>query len=127
MTDVQKKELIKSQQGELDAVLMYKAPAKAVKSPYDAETFNRLAAEEGGHAVIFKEYTGETLRPKKTLATLLPVLYGIIGKNRLYPIIAKFEYDAAKNYEHLISDFPKVESVKNDETRHGDTVNSLLK
>jgi len=36
------------------------------------------------------------------------------------------EYDAAVGYEHLIADFPDVESVKNDEKRHGDIVSGLL-
>ena len=69
MTPKQYKELLRSQQGETNAVLMYK---------------------------------------------------------RLYRLIAKGEYDAAVGYEHLIADFPEVESVKNDEKRHGDIVSALL-
>ena len=61
------------QQSELDAVLMYRALADTVKSEADAEVFRRLAAEEGGHAAVFKALTGTTLKPKKTLAALLPV------------------------------------------------------
>lgn len=37
------------------------------------------------------------------------------------------ELDAAKNYEHLIQDFPEVASVRDDETRHGDILTSLIK
>ena len=36
------------------------------------------------------------------------------------------EYKAAKVYEPVVKDFPEVESVMNDETRHGDLVLSLL-
>ena len=56
----------------------------------------------------------------------MPFLYWILGKKRLYKIIAKGEYDAAIGYEHLIADFPEVESVRNDEKRHGDIVSALL-
>ena len=35
------------------------------------------------------------------------------------------ELDAV-GYEHLIADFPEVESVKDDEKRHGDIVSGLL-
>lgn len=120
------KTLLKAQQGELDAVLMYNALAKAVKNKNDAETFRRLAAEEGRHAAVFKNLTHQTLQPKKTLATLLPILYKIIGRKRLYPIIAKFEYGAADTYAPVAERFPEVQSVKDDETRHGDTVRALL-
>ncbi len=118
--------LLKSQQGELDAVLMYEALAKVVKDSRDAETFRQLASEEGHHAAVFRNLTNQTLTPKKTKAIMLPILYKIIGKKRLYPLIAKGEYDAEKNYAPVVEKFPEVESVKNDEHRHGDTVMALL-
>ncbi len=118
--------LLKSQQGELDAVKMYNALAKVVKDPRDAETFRQLAAEEGRHAAVFKAMTDEVLKPKGTKAIVIPMLYRVIGKKKLYPIIAQREYDAAKKYESVAARFPEVESVKNDEQRHGDTVLGLL-
>ena len=60
------------------------------------------------------------------MARIMPILYYLLGKNRLYKIIANGEYDAAVRYEHLIAEFPEVESVKNDEKRHGDIVSGLL-
>ena len=118
--------LLKSQQGELDAVKMYNALARVVKDSRDAETFRQLAAEEGRHAAVFKAMTNEVLRPKSTKAVVIPLLYRVIGKKKLYPIIAQKEYDAVKKYESVAARFPEVESVKNDEQRHGDTVLGLL-
>ena len=120
------KTLLKAQQGELDAVLMYNALADAVGDKGDADTFRRLAAEEGRHAAVFRNLTGRTLKPKKTLATLLPLLYRLLGRKRLYPIIAKFEYGAADTYEPVAA-FPEVQSVKADEKRHGDIITGLIK
>ena len=125
-SDNDRKILLKSQQGELDAVLMYQALAEVVKDTKDADTFRKLAAEEGHHAAVFHGLTNENLKPKKTLAILMPILYKIIGKERLYPLIAKGEYAAAENYAPVVEKFPEIESVKNDETRHGDTVAGLL-
>jgi len=68
---------------------MYHALAKAVKDPRDAETFRRLAAEEGRHAAVFKGMTNEVLKPKSTKAIVIPLLYRVIGKKKLYPIIAR--------------------------------------
>ncbi len=118
--------LLKSQQGELDAVKMYNALAKVVKDSRDAETFRQLAAEEGRHAAVFKAMTNEVLKPKSTKAIVIPLLYRLIGKRKLYPIIARKEYDAVKKYEPVAARFSEVESVKNDEQRHGDTVLGLL-
>lgn len=127
MTEQDKKTLLKSQQGELDAVLMYKALAKVVKNEKDRETFIQLASEEGHHASVFRNLTNTALAPKKTLATLVPIIYKLIGKKRLYPIIARFEYNAENTYQPVAEKYPEIESVKNDEHRHGDTVMGLLK
>lgn len=126
LTEAQRKTLLASQQGELDAVLMYKALARVVKDPADAETFRQLAAEEGGHAAVFRTLTREKLKPKRTKAIFLPLLYRVLGKKRVYPLIAQGEYSAVRKYEPVVEQFPQVESVKNDEQRHGDTVLALL-
>ncbi len=84
--------LLKSQQGELDAVLMYNALAGRVKDEKDAAVFRTLAAEEGHHAAVFKALTGQTLKPKKMLAAVVPLLYRVLGKKRLlffYPLSRK--------------------------------------
>lgn len=126
MSKVQFNELLRSQQGELNAVLMYQRLAKVVKTDKEREAFIQLAKEEGKHASVFHAYTKKVLTPKKTMARVMPILYYLLGKKRLYKLIAKGEYDAAVGYEHLIADFPEVESVKNDEKRHGDIVSGLL-
>ena len=54
------------------------------------------------------------------------MLYHLIGKRALYPLIARFECAAIPGYEQLEKEFPEVASVKNDEKRHGDTLTSLL-
>ncbi len=127
MTDQEKKTLLGAQQGELDAVLMYQALAKAAKAERDKTVFLTLAAEEGHHAAVFKALTNTALAPKKRNAALLTLLYRLIGRKRLYPLIARGEYAAARNYQPLIDRFPPIESVKNDETRHGDMVAQLLR
>ena len=126
MTRKQFKDLRKAQQGELDAVLMYNALADTVSDPADAETFRKLAAEEGRHGSVFIRYTQQTLKPRRTKAILLPFLYRALGRKITYRLIARGEYDAARAYEHLIPAFPEVESIQADEQRHGDTVKALL-
>ena len=127
LTDKEMKMLLRAQQGELDAVLMYKALARRVKNTRDQDNFRQLAAEEGHHAAVFHALTGETLQPKKTKAILLPVLYTFLGRKLLYPQIAKREYAAFDTYAPVAARFPSVESVMHDEKRHGDMLMNLLK
>jgi len=129
MPEITKKEmktLLKAQQGELDAVVMYRMLSRTVKDQDDAETFKRLAAEEGHHASVFRKMTGVRLKPRKMKGFLLSAAYRIFGRNKLYLLIAKGEYSAEKTYAPVVKRFPNVESVQADEKRHGDTIMSLL-
>ena len=126
MTEEQRRKLIKAQQGELDGVETYLMLADTVNNEADKEAFKTLAADEGRHASVFKQYTGEILKPKKLQARAVVVLYHLIGKRALYPLIARFEYAAIPGYEQMEKECPEVESVKNDEKRHGDTLKALL-
>lgn len=121
-----REELLRSQQGELDAVLMYQRLAKMAKTEKERNAFLQLAKEEGRHASVFHAYTKVVLKPKKTMARIIPILYYLMGRKRLYRMMANGEYKAAVSYEHLIAEFPEVESVKNDEHRHGDILSGLI-
>lgn len=71
MTQEQFNELLRSQQGELNAVLMYQRLAKVVKTDKEREAFLQLAREEGRHANVFHVYTKQALKPKKTMAFIM--------------------------------------------------------
>lgn len=116
----------RAQQGELDAVNMYLALSDTVKEERDASLFRQLASEEGRHASVFRSLSQKTLRPNNTKAVVLPLLYRIIGRRRLYPLIARGEYDAYDKYAPLIAENSEIISVRDDEKRHGDLVMALL-
>lgn len=118
--------LVKAQQGELDAVLMYKALADTVEAERDKKVFLRIAEDEGRHAAVFRKLTGQALKPERTKSVIVPKLYRLIGRDMLYPLIARGEYAAAKKYQPLTGRFPEVESVRHDEKRHGDVIKRLL-
>jgi NAD(P)-dependent dehydrogenase (short-subunit alcohol dehydrogenase family) len=127
ITIKERQQLLQSQQSELDGVETYLRLADVTSNETDARIFKELAADEGRHANVFKEYTKEVLTPGRLMANAVAILYRILGKRVLYPFIAKFEYNAIPKYEKMMEKYPEVEAVKNDEKRHGDTVRSLLK
>ena len=106
---------------------MYEKLAEVVDDEEDKKAFERLAKDEARHADVFFRYTKQTLKPNPTKAILIPAMYKTVGKEKLYPIIAKAEYEAAEKYKNVIADFPEVVEVMNDEVHHGDAVMGLLK
>ena len=126
ITQEEMRVLLKAQLGELEGVIMYRVLADVVKDPKDRETFLQLAKEEGHHAAVFHKLTGKSVKGRRWKGTMLAVLYRILGRKRLYPLIAKGEYAAEKSYAPVVDRFPEVAGVQADEKRHGDTVMGLL-
>ena len=126
ITAKQMQALITAQQGEEDAVYMYEQLAKVVRDDADREAFQRLAGDEKRHSDVFKKYSCMELKANPAKGIFVPLMYRILGKKRVYPIIAKGEYAAAEKYKHIIDDFPEVVEVMNDEVYHGDAVLGLL-
>lgn len=125
MTDRQT--LLKAQQGELDAVVMYQMLADRYDNEQIKSTFKQLSAEEGKHAAVFYKLTNETLKPNDKQGKMLVALSKIIPKKILFNLIAIGEYSAVKTYAPVVNDYPEVKSVQTDEGRHGDMMKALAK
>ncbi len=127
MTNKQKEKLVKSQQGELNAVLIYQRLAKLTKDEKDKEIFLEIASDEGKHAAILKSYTNTVLKPKETKAKLVGFLYKLLGHNFVIGLLEKGELASIDNYNPLKNDFPKIQQIIDDELRHAKMAKSLLK
>ena len=112
--------LIKSQQGEIDAVLMYQRIADKIADQKTKDEILQTATDEGRHGAVFRELTGVLLKPRKTKAILVPCLMSVIGKRRTFKLIAGQEYAAESKYEEIVTKYPSVVAVQKDEHMHGD-------
>ncbi len=118
--------LIASQQTELDAVLLYKELAKLVKSEDERKTLLSMAADEGRHAAILKEYTGAPLKPNPTLAKAAAAMFKIGGKRLLFPFMAEFEINSFFSYKKYFVKYPEITKIASDEIRHGHLLSGML-
>ena len=112
------KALIKSQQGELDAVLMYRALARATENDCHRALLLKMAADEGRHAAVLRSYTGINLKPSKTLARIAPIALKIVGRRVFYFFVAIGEISAVPKYRKMSRRFSMLKSVSCDEGRH---------
>ena len=127
ITTEEKKQLFKAQQGELDAVLIYRKLGELVKDELHKETFLKVAKDEGKHAAILKKYTGEVLQPKKTKALLIATIYRLFGLKKTLQILSDGEYKAAKGYIALAEKHTDIKEIMQDEKHHGDLMKDLIK
>lgn len=129
MANITKKQLIKAQQGEIDAVIIYQRMADRVakNNPTIHETLMKVAADEGRHAGMLRKLTGEVLKPKTTLANVVIFLSYVIGKKRTLKFLAKTEHGALETYKPFVEQYPELEPMRLDEGRHGSILDNIVK
>lgn len=118
--------LLKAQQGELDAVVMYRKLSEKVKDEDMKKLFLEIAKDEGKHAGILKSLTGEILMPNSGKANLISILYSVLGLKRVLKILSNGEYAAAEKLGELAKQFETVEEIVSDEKKHGDALKLLM-
>lgn len=129
MGNITKKQLLKSQQGEIDAVLVYQKLANRVakNNPTIHETLMKIGSDEGRHASMLRKITGEALKPKSTLSNVVFCLSYVIGKKQTLKFLAKVEHKALETYKPYVAEYPELESMRLDEGRHGDLLDGIVK
>ena len=127
MTKKERKALLTFQQGELNAVVMYKRLAELVKSDELKAELQTLAAEEGKHASILKSLSDTVLKPKNTMKNPVVLGYRFLGRKAMFKIIAKFEKASYGMYKKYFDVFPETVAIAEDEVRHGETLLKLVK
>ena len=126
MTEKMNKQLLKAQQAEVDAVLMYKGLSEVVNIESMKEVLLQLAKDEGKHAAIIRKLTGEVLMPKETKKNLVKLIYKVFGLKSVLKLISNGEFSAAENYVSLVAHFPEIEEIRLDEIRHGEIIKKCV-
>lgn len=126
MDEKDMKALLDFQQGELDAVALYKGLSQVVKDDEMRDTMTKMAADEGKHARILKEYTNTVLQPKTLMKNAVILLYRIFGKKPLFKFMARFEYNSTDSYQPYIEKYPNIAEIASDETRHGNLLIEMM-
>lgn len=118
---ITRKDLIKAQQGEIDAVVLYKKMAERVgkNSPEIKQTLLQIGSDEGRHANMIRKITGKVCAPKSALANIVVLLSYIVGKKAILRIMSSSETKALDTYKPFAEQYPELETMRQDEGRHG--------
>lgn len=122
----EKKQLLKAQQGELDAVILYRKLSESIKEGQYRGLLLKIAAEEGKHAGILRNYTGVTLAPNGVKAIVVSMLYNILRLKLTMKILSKGEIKAAEKYKLLAQKFTKINEIIKDEMAHEELLKAIV-
>ena len=125
MTEKEKKQLIKAQQGELDAVILYRKLAELINEAENKALFLKIASDERKHANILRKYTGENLEPKNLKSVIVTNIYKVFGIKIMLKILARGEFKAANKYSSLVKKFPDIQEIIKDENIHGKSMQDM--
>jgi rubrerythrin len=125
MNGKEKKQLMKAQQGELDAVILYRKLAELIDEDKNKALFLKIASDEGKHAGILRKYTGENLEPKNLKLLIVSGIYKVFGIKIMLKMLSKGEFKAAKNYSSLVKKFPNIQEIIKDENLHGELMRDI--
>lgn len=128
MNSKDKKAFLGFQQGELNAVLMYRKFAEITKNPEFRAAYLEAAKDEGRHAAIMSKYTNASLQPKALQANVLGILYRILPKKLVHFGVSLGEYYGGRGYRPYVRDeYPEIKGMMEDEYKHGDKFKELSK
>ncbi len=118
------KKLLKLQQMELDAAVLYRELSDKLESERERAVFDALAAEEGHHASVLRHSTQLIKRPRHHLKRFAILYLQLFGRKALYKMIVKVEKMGANKYSAL--SLPEARQIADDEARHARIVLDLL-
>jgi len=113
-----RKTILRAQKNEITEYHIYRKLAGSMKGPYNKIILNRVAKDELRHYKLWKEYTGETVKPSKFNIWKYFMISRIFGITFGIKMMERGEVRAQAAYSMICKQFPDTECILNDEEEH---------
>ena len=114
------------QQNELDEGIIYKNIASFAKGKENRRTLLRLAKEENAHCQVWKQYTGEELKPNKGKILFYTLIARILGFTFAVKLMERGEGNAQIEYSRLEAEVPESIAIREQEEEHEQALLAML-
>ena len=116
----------KMQQGELTESVIYEKIARFAKGEENKATLLRLAEEERAHYEIWKQYTGEEMKPEKAKIFKYTLIARLLGFTFAVKLMERGEENAQTEYELLSKEVAESGQIRADEEEHEQALLAML-
>lgn len=113
-----KKKLLVAQINETTEAEVYKRIASFVKNDANREILKKIAAEERGHAAIWKSYTHEDVSPNKFKVWFYVNVVRFLGITFGLKLMEKKEKNAVLAYDQIAETIPQARKIQEEEEEH---------
>ena len=114
------------QQNELTESVIYQKIAGFAKGAENRQTLLRLAREERAHYQLWKNYTGEELKPETGKVIKYTLIARILGFTFAVKLMEKGEGSAQEQYELLAQEVEESTQVRAQEEEHEQALLAML-
>lgn len=116
----------KMQQGELTESVIYEKIARFAKGEENKATLLRLAGEEKAHYEIWKQYTGEEMKPEMGKVLKYTLVARILGFTFAVKLMERGEENAQEEYGLLAAEVEESLAIRQQEEEHETALLSML-
>ena len=116
----------KMQQNELTESVIYEKIASFAKGEENRKTLLRLAQEEKAHYLIWKQYTGEEMKPQMGKVLKYAALARIFGFTFAVKLMEKGEENAQEEYALLAKEVKESAFIRQQEEEHETALLGML-
>ncbi len=110
--------LVQAQSGEITEHHIYLRLADRERDPSNREVLRRIAREEKDHFEIWKQHTGEEVRPSMVRVRFYLFLAALFGLTFTVKLMERGEFQAQRNYRSIGEYLPEALRIMREEKEH---------
>ena len=121
-----RKMMVDFQQDELTSSVIYAYFAEKVKDEKNKEVLRKISKDEAHHAVVWKRYTHENLRPNMWKVWWYGFLFHLLGYTFVVKLLELHEYEGVCCLEKLEAETPETRQIIEEEKAHEKALIDML-
>ena len=120
------KKVLRFQRDEVNSAAIYLELSKRLKDEKNASVMEKIALEEQKHATKWQAVSGKTFKPSRFRMALFLFIARILGITFAVKKLEKGEAEGQSGYKSVLEEFPEVQPIIDEESRHEDMLISMI-
>ncbi len=113
-----KKRLLSAQRAEITEHFIYEKLSQSTKDPHNKGILKRISSDELEHHNVWKEYTGEDVKPAKLKIWMYYLISRILGLTFGIKLMERGEEQAQETYQEISKVVPAAKDIAREEDEH---------
>jgi len=121
-----KKRLLSAQRAEITEHFIYEKLSLSTKDPHNKGILKRISSDELEHHNVWKEYTGEDVKPDRLKIWVYYLISRILGLTFGIKLMERGEEQAQETYQEISKVVPAAKDIAREEDEHEKQLINLI-